>query len=362
MKTVELQLEPLLPENLAGLKPMIIAGPCSAESEEQVMQTAAGLSRAGIRVFRAGIWKPRTRPNAFEGVGSKGLKWLEQVKKEYGMLVTTEVANVKHVYQALRYGIDMLWIGARTTANPFAIQEIADALEGTEVPVMIKNPVNPDLELWIGAFERLNRAGIRKLAAVHRGFSSFGFNHYRNQPQWQIPVELRRRIPGLPIITDPSHICGACGMIFEISQKAMDLGFDGLIIESHIDPASALSDREQQITPAELADLLGKLILRKNESQDQEYLAELEELRRQIDQYDEELIHLLGQRMAVSEKIGQLKKKQNVAILQTQRWQEVLENRKRSGALCGIGEETVEKIFMAIHQESINRQDKVMKA
>lgn len=358
---IKLELEPFVLPGMKEERPLIIAGPCSAESEEQVMQTAEALKEAGVQIFRAGIWKPRTHPDTFEGVGSKGLKWLERVRKELGMLVTIEVANVKHVYQALRYGIDILWVGARTTANPFAIQEIADALEGTEVPVMVKNPVNPDLELWIGAFERLNRAGIRKLAAIHRGFSHFGFNHFRNEPQWQIPIELRRQVPELPIITDPSHICGCRGLIYEISQRAMDLRFDGLIIESHIDPANAWSDKEQQITPAGLKSLLAKLILRKEDSHDQEYQAELEELRRQIDQMDNEIINTLGQRMKVSVKIGQLKKKQNVAILQPGRWQEILDTMKQKGAERGIGEETIEKIFMAIHQESINHQNQVMK-
>jgi len=362
MEQIKLELEPLLPPKHLQKKPLIIAGPCSAESEEQVMRTAEELKKAGIQIFRAGIWKPRTRPDAFEGVGSAGLKWLEKVKRELDMMVTIEVANVKHVYQALRYGVDMLWIGARSTANPFAIQEIADALEGTEVPVMVKNPVNPDLNLWIGALERLNRAGIRKLAAIHRGFSRYGTNTYRNDPHWQIPVELRRRVPGLPIITDPSHICGPCGLIYEISQKAMDLGFDGLIIESHINPATALSDKEQQLTPGELSHILHRLIVRKEKSDDEDFLTELEELRRLIDECDLDLVRLLSQRMNISEKIGLLKKKQNVTILQTQRWQELLDNRIHAASGLGLSNEVIEKIFMAIHQESINRQNKVMKA
>src|SRR5210317_1574169 len=246
---VDVDIKPVSLKGLDKERPLIMAGPCSAESEEQVLETARQIAALDIPVFRAGIWKPRTRPNAFEGVGSLGLPWLQMVKKETGMLVSTEVANVKHVYEALKYGIDIIWIGARTSANPFAVQDIADALRGVNIPVMVKNPINPDVDLWIGAIERINNAGIKRMAAIHRGFSSYDKTLYRNSPQWQVPIELRRRIPDMPIITDPSHICGNRELLSEISQKAMDLNFDGLIIETHINPAKALSDANQQVTP-----------------------------------------------------------------------------------------------------------------
>ena len=246
---VDVSLEPISVDGKLFSKPVIMAGPCSAETEEQLLNTAVPLAKMGIKIFRAGIWKPRTRPNAFEGVGSVGLKWLQTVQKETGMLVATEVANVKHVYEALKYGVDIIWIGARTSANPFAVQDIADSLRGVNIPVLVKNPINPDVDLWIGAIERINNAGIRQLAAIHRGFSSYDKTIYRNVPQWQVPIELRRRIPQMPIITDPSHICGNREFLYDISQKAMDLNFDGLIIETHCNPDKALSDAKQQVTP-----------------------------------------------------------------------------------------------------------------
>ncbi len=356
---IKLKLEPfaLCGECLA--RPIIIAGPCSAETEEQVMTTAKELAANGIRIFRAGIWKPRTRPNAFEGVGNEGLKWLRLVKAETGMLTTTEVANVKHVYDALKYGVDILWIGARTTANPFAMQDIADALKGVDIPVMVKNPVNPDVELWIGALERLNNSGINKLVAIHRGFSIYDKTLYRNDPQWQIPIEIKRRIPGLTIITDPSHICGNRHMIYDVSQKAMDLNFDGLIIETHIDPDNALSDAHQQITPADLKTLLSRLILR-HEDVDQENLFTLAELREQIDKLDDKLLQVFEKRMKVVEEIGKHKKAHNITILQSQRWDDIVRYRLSLGIKKGLSEEFILKVFQAIHQESINRQNLVM--
>jgi chorismate mutase len=356
---IKLKLEPFALCGECLTRPIILAGPCSAETEEQVMATARELAANGIRIFRAGIWKPRTRPNAFEGVGNEGLKWLRQVKAETGMLTTTEVANVKHVYDALRYGVDILWIGARTTANPFAVQDIADALKGVDIPVMVKNPVNPDVELWIGALERLNNSGITKLVAIHRGFSIYDKTLYRNDPQWQIPIELKRRIPGLTLITDPSHICGNRHMIYDVSQKAMDLNFDGLIIETHINPDHALSDAHQQITPAELKTLMSRLILR-HEDVNQEDLFTLAELREQIDKLDDKLIQVFEKRMKVVEEIGKHKKAHNITILQTQRWDDILRYRVNLGTKKGLSEEFILSVFQAIHQESINRQNLVM--
>ncbi len=356
---INLNLEPI---NLCGecmKRPIIIAGPCSAESEEQVLSTARELAAKGIKIFRAGIWKPRTRPNAFEGVGTEGLKWLRKVKEETGMLTSTEVANVKHVYEALKNGIDILWIGARTTANPFAVQDIADALKGVDIPVLVKNPVNPDVELWIGALERINNAGIKQMMAIHRGFSIYDKNLFRNDPQWQIPIELRRRIPDLPIITDPSHICGNRHMLYDVSQKAMDLNFDGLIIESHINPDKALSDANQQITPEVLGDLLSRLILRDPDAGFEAALS-LAELREQIDKLDDKLLNLFEKRMMVVEEIGRQKKTNNLTILQTKRWDDILKRRVSLGSRKGLSEEFILKVFRAIHQESINHQTIVM--
>lgn len=357
---IDLNLEKFEFNGLSTEKPLVLAGPCSAETEEQVMETARQLKENGIKIFRAGLWKPRTRPNAFEGVGRKGLPWLKRVKDELGMFTSTEVANVKHIYDALKAGIDILWIGARTTANPFAVQEIADALKGVDIPVMVKNPVNPDPELWIGALERLNNAGLTKLAAIHRGFSMYNKSFYRNHPQWQIPIELKRRIPDLPIITDPSHICGNRDLLFEISQKAMDLDFDGLIVETHCNPDKAWSDAQQQITPAELNTLLNNLILRKADVENTILLTTLEDLRHEIDQYDDKLVQILEMRMGVSRKIGEYKKKNNITILQTSRWDEILRRRIEEADKKGLSEEFIIKVFRAIHEESINHQTKVM--
>lgn len=358
--SIKLDLEKFEFQGLPGTRPLVMAGPCSAETEEQVMETARQLLERGIHIFRAGIWKPRTRPNSFEGVGKEGLPWLKKVKEELGMLTATEVANVTHVFEALKFGVDILWIGARTSANPFAVQEIADALNGVDIPVLIKNPVNPDVELWIGAFERLNQAGIKKLAAIHRGFSTYGKSFYRNDPQWQIPIELRRRIPQLPIITDPSHICGNRDGLLEISQEAMDLNFDGLIIESHINPDKALSDASQQITPETLKKLLSSLVLRKADVDNTMAVHTLEDLRRQIDKFDDKLLDILGERMKIADKIGTYKKQNGITILQSSRWDELLHHRIETAEKKGLSEDFIVKVFRAIHQESINHQTKIM--
>jgi chorismate mutase len=356
---IKLILEPLNLPGMNDTRPLIMAGPCSAEYEEQVLTTAGLLAGHGIRIFRAGIWKPRTRPSAFEGVGSIGLPWLKKVKEQFGMYTATEVANVKHVYEALKYGVDILWIGARTTANPFAVQEIADTLKGMNIPVFVKNPVNPDIELWIGALERLNNAGIRKLAAIHRGFSSYNKNQFRNNPQWQIPIELHRRIPDLPIIVDPSHICGNTELLYEVSQRAMDLDFDGLIIESHCNPEKAWSDAKQQLTPEGVKILLEKLVLRHSEV-DKKLASVMEEFRMQIDKYDDEMLNAIEQRMLVSEEIGKFKKDNDITILQTERWDSILKKRTALGLKKGLSEEFINLLFSAIHQESINHQTKIM--
>jgi chorismate mutase len=358
--SINLDLLPFDIEGSEKKRPIIMAGPCSAESEEQVMTTARELAANGVKIFRAGIWKPRTRPGAFEGVGSIGLPWLKKVKEELGMSIAIEVANVKHVYEALKAGVDILWIGARTSANPFAVQEIADALTGVDIPILVKNPVNPDLELWIGAIERINRAGIKKLGAIHRGFSTYGKSMYRNNPHWQVPIELRRRIPELPIIVDPSHICGNRDLLFEISQKAMDLNFDGLIVETHNNPDDAWSDSAQQVTPTELQRLLDMLILRRADIDNSLVMNDLEELRSAIDKYDDKIIEIFANRMDIAEKIGQYKKDHNITILQTSRWDVVLKGRLEKAMQKGLSEEFILKVFRAIHQESINHQMQIM--
>ena len=337
-------------------KPMIIAGPCSAETEEQVMNTAINLANNGIKYFRAGIWKPRTKPGGFEGIGVDGLPWLKQVKEETGMLVATEVATAKHVYECLKAGIDILWIGARTTANPFAVQEIADALKGVDIPVLIKNPVNPDLELWIGALERINGAGLKRLAAIHRGFSSYDKKIYRNLPQWHIPIELRRRIPELPIFCDPSHIGGKRELVAPLCQQAMDLGFDGLIIESHCNPDQAWSDASQQVTPDVLNYILDLLVIREGKQSTES----LNELRHQIDECDNQIIEVLAKRMRVCREIGTFKKEHDMTILQTVRYNEILDKRGAQGALCGMGSEFIKKVFEAIHEESVRQQMEII--
>lgn len=343
-------------------KPLLIAGPCSAESEQQLFETAKALKGTGIEILRAGIWKPRTHPNSFEGVGVEGLAWMRRVQQELGMKTSTEVANGKHVYEALKAGVDLLWIGARTTANPFAMQEIADALKGTDIPVLVKNPVNPDVELWVGALERLNMAGLKKIGVIHRGFSTYNKVKYRNMPQWQLPIEIKRRFRDMLMICDPSHISGKREYIREVSQQAMDLGFDGLIIESHICPELALSDAEQQLTPAALADVISRIIIRDMDSENVTYRENIDELRARIDELDDELIDILARRMKVSEEIGHYKKENNIAILQAVRWDKILEKVLRKGEEKNLPDDFMEKIFKAIHQASIDRQTEVMNA
>ena len=335
---------------------MVIAGPCSAESEEQVMETARGLDAFGIHVFRAGVWKPRTHPGCFEGAGTQALKWLQKVKGELGMKVATEVAGARHVYECLKYGIDLVWIGARTTANPFLVQEIAEALEDTDIPVLVKNPVNPDLDLWIGALERLNRAGVTKLGVIHRGFSTSQKIAYRNDPIWKIAIELRTRYPQLPFFADPSHMGGSRDYLKEISQRALDLGLEGLMIESHCNPSCALSDAAQQITPPELKVLLESLLVRDSDTDNDAYRSGIEALRARIDVIDETLLSSLASRLGVSRKIGQYKKEHNIAVIQASRWDAILEKMIAEGAALGLSAEFVTTIFNAIHDESVRVQ------
>ncbi|WP_075601675.1 bifunctional 3-deoxy-7-phosphoheptulonate synthase/chorismate mutase type II [Saccharicrinis aurantiacus] len=355
----KLNLEKISLPGLDLERPWVIAGPCSAETEEQVLETAKQLKAEGYNIFRAGIWKPRTRPGAFEGVGTLGLPWLKRVKEEVGMYVGTEVANANHVFEALKYGVDILWIGARTTANPFAVQEIADALKGVEIPVLVKNPVNPDLELWIGALERINRAGVTKLAAIHRGFSTYDKTKYRNHPQWQIPIELKRRIPELPIICDPSHISGKSELIYEISQEAMDLDFDGLLIESHRCPEKAWSDASQQVTPKNLKEITTKIELR-DPKIGEKPRTELDNLRLTIDELDTKVLEVLQKRMEISESIGKYKRDNNITILQSRRYDEIMNNRKERGMKLGLSDEFLTDLFESIHKESVSRQNDIM--
>lgn len=339
---------------------LIIAGPCSAESENQVLKTAAELSKIpDVTVFRAGVWKPRTRPNSFEGVGTKGLKWLQRVKVETGLLTAVEVANANHVYQALKFGIDVFWIGARTTANPFSVQEVADALEGVDMPVWVKNPVNPDLQLWIGALERLNNAGIHRLGAIHRGFTAHEKTPYRNAPKWHIAIELKRLVPDIPLICDPSHIAGKPGLLRALSQKALDLTMDGLMIEAHINPDSALSDAKQQIKPSALQELLRSLhIRRSNGTLPEDNL--LTALRRESDAADYELLEILARRMEVVRQIGLYKNEHNMTILQMKRWKQLIEDRLGKGSQLGLDEKFVKHIFEILHEYAIKLQSQVM--
>ena len=352
---MELELEPLrLPSD--NERPFVIAGPCSAETEEQVMKTALELRMKGCHNFRAGVWKPRTKPGGFEGNGEKALPWMQRVKKETGMMVATEVATPEHVELAMKYDIDTLWIGARTSANPFAVQALADALKGVDVPVFVKNPVNPDIELWIGALERINQAGIKRLGAIHRGFSSYDKKIYRNLPMCQIPIELRRRYPDLPMICDPSHIGGRRELIAPLCQQAMDLGVDGLIVESHCDPDKAWSDAKQQVTPDVLDYILSLLVIR-DESVTTEGITQL---RHQIDELDNQLMDLLAKRMRVCREIGHYKKEHNMTVLQTNRYNEILEKRGAQGSLCGMAPEFVAQVFEHIHEESVRQQIEII--
>ena len=352
---MELELQPLnLPSD--NERPIVIAGPCSAETEEQVINTARQLAKCGCHMFRAGIWKPRTKPGGFEGNGEVALPWMKEVKEETGMLTATEVATPEHVELSLKYGIDILWVGARTTANPFAMQALADSLKGVDVPVFVKNPVNPDLELWIGAMERINQAGVKRMAAIHRGFSSYDKKMYRDLPMWQIPIELRRRIPDLPIICDPSHIGGRRELIAPLCQQAMDLGFDGLIVESHCSPDNAWSDAKQQVTPDVLDYILGLLVIR-----DEKVTTEgIHELRNQIDDLDNQLMELLAKRMRVCREIGQYKKEHNMTVLQPSRYNEILDKRGAQGSLCGMDAEFIKNVFEEVHEESVRQQMEII--
>ncbi len=357
---MSLEIIPVSEWGIKNERPILIAGPCSVETEEQVMQTALRLKETNLDVLRGGIWKPRTRPNSFEGVGSVGLRWLKNAGRAIGVPVTTEVANAKHVYEALREQIDILWVGARTTVNPFAVQEIADALRGIDIPVLVKNPVNPDLPLWIGAFERLNAAGITKIGAIHRGFSTYGKSKYRNKPHWEIPIELKRQIPELPIIVDPSHITGKREMIHPVSQKALDLDFNGLMIESHITPDKALSDARQQITPERMVSIKKALLLRDNTTDNEVFLDRLEELRDSIDGIDERVIEVLAERMDVARQIGQCKKENNITILQKDRWDNIFQQRRDKGLDKGLTEDFMVDLYNSIHKESIRQQERIM--
>jgi len=358
-----LDIAPLKSWMDTGGKPLVIAGPCSAETEEQLVSTAHLLANTGkVNVLRAGIWKPRTRPGEFEGIGSVGLQWLKRAKAETGLPVTTEVATARHVKEALAAGVDILWVGARSTANPFTVQEIADALKGVDVPVLVKNPVNPDLSLWIGALERINRAGIRKLGAIHRGFSAFGKTSFRNEPMWDLAIQLKSACPELPIINDPSHICGNRELIPYIAQKAMDLDMQGLIIEAHMDPATAWTDAKQQITPAALADMMDHLTVRHPESNNPAFEDKLAELRKQIDKLDDAILQQIGDRMKIAKQIGEYKRDNDVTILQVGRWDEIVEKRLQLAKALSLSDDFAAKFLELIHLESIRKQTEVMNA
>ena len=347
-------------DDFKSARPLVIAGPCSAETEDQVLDIARQLKDSDVNIYRAGIWKPRTRPGGFGGVGAIGLKWLQKAKAETGLLMAVEVANANHVKLALEHDIDVLWIGARTTVNPFAVQEIADALKDTDKIVLIKNPVNPDLALWLGGVERLYNAGIKKLGVIHRGFSTYEKTKYRNIPEWQLAIELHDKFPTLPIICDPSHITGRRDMIQQVSQQALDLNYDGLMIETHNDPDKAWSDAAQQVTPQKLKEILKSLVIRQKTVETDAFNNKLGKLRLRIDEYDTKLIELLGKRMRIADEIGALKKENNVAILQNRRWREILEKMKSEGGDEELGEEFILQLFRAIHQESINHQQNVI--
>ena len=342
-------------------KPYLIAGPCSAETEAQVLDTCQRLAATGkVQALRAGIWKPRTKPGGFEGVGAKGLPWLKKASELTGLPTAVEVATARHVEDCLHFGVDLVWVGARTTGNPFSVQEIANALRGVDIPVLVKNPIHPELELWMGAVERLQGAGLKQVGLIHRGFSSYGNTDFRNAPMWHLPIEMKRRLPHLPILNDPSHICGRRDTLFAVAQQALNLDFDGTMIESHRDPDSAWSDAKQQITPEVLGQLIHDLVWRHESTDRQEYLTALASMREQINQLDAEMMQLLGRRMAVAEKIGHYKKENDITILQTSRWNEVLERSQRQGAQVGLTPEFVAQLLAAVHLESIGRQNRVM--
>jgi chorismate mutase len=342
-------------------RPLVISGPCSAETEEQVMQTAQRLADTGkVDVLRAGIWKPRTKPGLFEGIGVKGLPWLAQAKKVTGLPIAVEVATAKHVQDALNFDVDILWIGARTTVNPFSVQEVADALRGTNVPVLVKNPINPDLELWTGALERLQKVGVKEIGMIHRGFSNYGNTEFRNAPMWHLPIEMKRRFPEMLLVCDPSHICGNRQNLQSVSQKSIDLDFGGLMLESHIDPDNAWSDAKQQVTPERLSEMLDALVWRSENTTKAEFVNALATLREQINHIDDELMTLIGQRMKIADKIGAYKRDNNITILQTNRWNEILERAVRKGEALGLSKEFIVRYFDAVHLESISHQNKVM--
>jgi len=342
-------------------RPVIVSGPCSAETEAQTLETCRKVAATGeVDILRAGIWKPRTRPNSFEGIGSEGLKWMQKAKKETGLPISVEVANFNHVFEAQKAGVDILWIGARTTVSPFSVQEIANALEGTDATVFVKNPINPDIELWTGALERLNKAGITKLGMIHRGFAQHGNSIYRNEPKWQLAVEMKRRFPEIPMLCDPSHIAGNRELIQGISQQALDMNYEGLMIESHVDPENAWSDKNQQVTPERLGEMLKEFTIRRPAVPDAELNQKLENLRRQIDMVDDELLELLGKRMKIADDIGEVKKEKGVTILQTARWEEIIEKASAKGKLQGLSERFMVRYLNAIHQESIDHQNEVM--
>ncbi|HSI90439.1 MAG TPA: bifunctional 3-deoxy-7-phosphoheptulonate synthase/chorismate mutase type II [Adhaeribacter sp.] len=347
-------------QQLLRRRPLVIAGPCSAESESQVLETAFALKNTGTDLFRAGIWKPRSKPGTFEGIGEPGLAWLKRVKTEAGLPVAVEVATPQHIELALKYGIDVLWVGARTTVNPFAVQELAEALRGVEIPVMVKNPVNPDLTLWAGALERFYNMGIRSLAAIHRGFSVLGESRYRNAPIWQIPIELKTRYKNLPLIVDPSHIGGRRDLILPLVQQGLDLDYDGMMVEVHPNPAVALSDAEQQLTPQAFAEMLARLKIRMANSPNPEFQNCAEELREKIDAADRDIIEMLARRMALVQKIGEYKKQNNVTILQIERWNEIFRTRPEWAGKMGMNESFVEELYKLIHLESIRKQTEIM--
>jgi len=358
---LNLNIVPLSSWLNTGKEPLIISGPCSAETEEQLLATAHLLAATGkVSVLRAGIWKPRTRPGEFEGIGSIGLEWLKRAKEETGLITAVEVATAKHAEEALASGVDILWVGARSTANPFTVQEIADALKGVDVPVLVKNPVNPDLALWLGALERINNAGITKLGAIHRGFSSYEKTSFRNEPMWDLAIQLKAIAPELPIINDPSHICGNRELIPYISQKALDLDMQGLMIESHIDPSVAWTDAKQQVTPAALAELVDRLTLRKADSDNPVFEDQLASLRREIDQLDTMIIQKIGERMKIVEKIGEFKRDNNVTILQITRWDEIVEKRTAMASALKLDKDFTVKFLELVHNESIRKQNEIM--
>ncbi len=342
-------------------RPLIISGPCSAETEEQVIETATRLAKTGkVDALRAGIWKPRTKPGMFEGIGVKGLPWLAHAKKVSGLPIAVEVATAKHVENALQFDVDILWIGARTTVNPFSVQEVCDALRGVDIPVLIKNPINPDLELWCGGIERLQKVGVKNIGMIHRGFSNYGNTEYRNAPMWHLPIEMKRRFPEMLLVCDPSHICGNRTGLQSVAQKSIDLDFGGLMIETHLDPDNAWSDAKQQITPEVLSEMLGNLIWRIENTDEKEFITALATLREQINQVDDELLALIGQRMKIADKIGTYKKENNITILQTNRWNEILAKAFKKGERLGLSEDFITKYFDAIHMESISHQNKIM--